>query len=574
MNDVSYERRSVTDIIEWLREKAVDLSDGRWTDFSSGDIGSVFIGLMAYLADMNNFQIDKTASELYLDTAVERSSILSLLKLIGYEPRHYYSAYTQVSLVTDETVTNNIIPRYSTFTNDTGSITYTALEDIYITQGVGYGTVFEGTRTVCNFNYNQITSDGKIYLQDYKVGINTVQLFISGLGNTDGEIKRCPDVRFITGEFLFSVHVDSNAQVYIQLPAYWTDLITESASIIVSYLITQGEAGRIGANILSEPGKGTNLANTYYITNPYKSSGGYFPETTDELKVNAPRQARTMETIVTKNDMKDLVMNLPDIASIKCGDYNDDWTDYVQPTPGPGGVVNDAYKALVLAVPMNINEGSLYHDLYEWKEVAKLHQDETYTGSDGTVIDYNSDVTEIELIQFRTTNYDNFNEVHQLYSIDDSTKDGEETDYRTVYQWTMYKEHQPTQTLIDLKAYIDDKRLASLYITYEDPIRKRPNILLYLYVENNDLRKDTIAEDVENFMKALYNREYCTPGRSLKGSVIGRDLHLAFTGLSYVEVNPPQYKIDVDEDEYIDMAYAKFKIYVNDELYVNEWDGD
>ena len=113
-NKVSYERRNVNDILDWLKEKAVELSNGRWTDFSSGDIGSVFLGLMAYLADMNNFQIDKAASELYLDTAIERSSMMSLLKLVGYEPRHYMSASTTIYLTGSEDLPNSVIPKVQT----------------------------------------------------------------------------------------------------------------------------------------------------------------------------------------------------------------------------------------------------------------------------------------------------------------------------------------------------------------------------------------------------------------------------------------------------------------------------
>lgn len=555
MNDnISYERRNVNDILDWLKEKAIELSEGRWTDFSSGDIGSVFLGLMAYLADMNNFQIDKAASELYLDTAVERSSMMSLLKLVGYEPRHYMSAYTTIYLTSSEDVTGYIIPKYSTFTNESGSIVYTALSDIPITKGLGWGVVYEGTRRTMTFQYDQITPEGRIFLPDYKLGVNTVELFISGIdSSSDGSIQRVEDVRFITGEFAFSVHVNEYAQVYIQLPSYWTDLITKTATIIVSYLLTNGEAGRIGANILTQPGSGLTLSNTYIITNPEKSEGGYFPETIEDLRLSAPRQARTMLTIVTKNDMSDLVVNLPEIADIKCGDYNDDWTGYVQPSAGPGGSINDAYKAKVLAVPANPNELSLFEDKYKWNLVATLHEEEQYEGSDGTTITYDSSTDELD---------------PDLYVVDDSYKDSDGE--RLVYEYQLVARHQPTQTLENMVEYIDERRLASLYIEYLDAKRLVPDITLYLYTDPNDLRRSTIADDVKQFMRTVYDREYFTIGKPLYGSIVGRDLHLAFDALTYLEVNPPKFKIEVEEDEYIDMYYAKFKIYVNGELAVDD----
>ena len=78
-----YNRRDAYSILEYLKLQAEQLSEGRWTDFSDSDIGTVFLKLLAYLADMNNFQVDKVASELYLDTCTERASGLALSELIS-----------------------------------------------------------------------------------------------------------------------------------------------------------------------------------------------------------------------------------------------------------------------------------------------------------------------------------------------------------------------------------------------------------------------------------------------------------------------------------------------------------
>ena len=79
---------------------------------------------MSYLADMENYHIDKSIAELYLSTCTESASALLLCKLIGYEPRHYMSAETEVWLGAtkdeNEVVQNipngTIFPRGSTFT--------------------------------------------------------------------------------------------------------------------------------------------------------------------------------------------------------------------------------------------------------------------------------------------------------------------------------------------------------------------------------------------------------------------------------------------------------------------------
>lgn len=489
MNNTTYTRRDVESIYEYLKEQAKVLSNGRWTDFSSGDIGSVLLGLMAYLADCNNFQIDKTASELFLDTAVERSSVMSMLKLIGYKPRHYESASTLITLTsTSESTGSTTLPRYTTFTNAEGTVTYTLLEPLVLANGTGSQRAFEGTRVSNTYTYGQITADGKIYLPDYKIGTNTVQLSIPSISNS--LIPQVDDVRFYAGAFVYSVHVDEYAQVYIQLPSYWNSLLNESSYCIITYLISSGEAGRIGENILTSS-KDTSLMYNYVITNT-QSVGGYFPETVDELKVTAPRHARTMDTVVTKRDFEELALSLSEIASIKCGDYNDEWTGYVQP--------DDAYKCKVLVVPSNPNETSIY-----------VEDEET----------------------------------HELV---------------------------PTVTLSTLKDFIDEHRLASLMITYEDPVRLTPNIRLNIYMAKDDLRVGTVAQTVESYMKALYGRESLGIGESLYGSVIGKDVLNAFPYIDYLEVVDPDINIEAAADEYIDMNSCKFKIYVNDELIIDEWE--
>ena len=485
MNNTTYTRRDVNSILDYLKEQARELSEGRWTDFSSGDIGSVLLGLMAYLADANNFQIDKAASELFLDTAVERSSLMALLRLVGYTPRHYQSAYTMVEMKTrTEYKGSTLLPKYTTFTNSEGTIEYTTLEDCQLVDGVGYVVAFEGTRVQHTFTYNQITTDGRIYLEDYKIGTNTVQLLIPSISSQF--INQVEDVRFTDGQFVFSVHCDDFSAMYIQLPATWNQVLSESATITVSYLLTQGEAGRIGKNILTKVGRGTTLLNQYNITNIVESIGGFFPESAEDLKINGPRQARTMLTIVTKKDIEDLVQNMAEVASIKAGDYNDKWTGYKQP--------DDAYKCKVLAVPTNVAFTSLYDEKGEATPVLK------------TIVDY-----------------------------------------------------------------IDERRLASLMFTYEDPERIVPNIELNIYTNAEDLRTATIAENAKEFMKSVYSRASLGIGKSLYGSVIGRDLLNAFSEINYVEVKAPEHNIVCPENGYIDMYYAKFKIYVNDKIVLNEW---
>jgi hypothetical protein len=71
-----------------LREAMLRLAQDRlpeWTDRSPSDLGMLFVDLFAYMGDIALYYQDRIASELFPSTAVERRSIVDLLRLVGYE---------------------------------------------------------------------------------------------------------------------------------------------------------------------------------------------------------------------------------------------------------------------------------------------------------------------------------------------------------------------------------------------------------------------------------------------------------------------------------------------------------
>ncbi|HEX5369606.1 MAG TPA: baseplate J/gp47 family protein [Dehalococcoidia bacterium] len=71
-----------------LRDAMLRLAQDRlpeWTDRSPADLGMLFVDLFAYMGDITLYYQDRIASELFPSTAVERRSIVDLLRLIGYD---------------------------------------------------------------------------------------------------------------------------------------------------------------------------------------------------------------------------------------------------------------------------------------------------------------------------------------------------------------------------------------------------------------------------------------------------------------------------------------------------------
>lgn len=85
-----------------LRQAMLDLARYRlpeWTDQSASDLGALLVDLFAYMGDVVLYYQDRIANESFPRTAVERRSVLNLLRLIGYELTPPLPAAAELTLV-------------------------------------------------------------------------------------------------------------------------------------------------------------------------------------------------------------------------------------------------------------------------------------------------------------------------------------------------------------------------------------------------------------------------------------------------------------------------------------------
>src|SRR5262245_66676198 len=71
-----------------LRQALLDLARYRlpeWTDRSPADLGVLMVDLFSYVGDVVLYYQDRIAAEGFLHTAVERRSVMNLLRLLSYE---------------------------------------------------------------------------------------------------------------------------------------------------------------------------------------------------------------------------------------------------------------------------------------------------------------------------------------------------------------------------------------------------------------------------------------------------------------------------------------------------------
>ena len=586
MTLLPYNRKDAYSILEYLKLQAEQLSDGRWTDFSDSDIGTVFLKLMSYLADMNNFQVDKVVSELYLNTCTERASAIALCALIGYEPRHYQAAYTDITISSVEGAVipdGEEIPAYSIFTDASTNIKYCNLTKQYFFGNQAHFRVYQGMPTTRTYTINDINTLGRIIIPDYTVGTNTISLKINGI-----EYEQVEDVRFISGQLGFSVHISEDKYLYIQLPSYWPDVISQGSVIELSYLVTDGVEGRIGKNVLTRIEQMSNqYSNQMKIIANTASQGGYNPETIEEMRVNVPKRARTMNTIVTINDFEEVGTQVLGIADIAALDYNDPSSGLIQP--------DDYYKVNLYVLPDADTYDAEDTDLIKYRNtIIKNRTDWTIEdmskvaeGLDtfakasilGTTITltgaatlYNPDTDIVPAVN--TGNEADDYLIEKVNNVSGITgrlvcsiaQSGNDIIVTLNNNWRnfvadgqkiaiYYKREQVlTERGQNLREYIDERRLTSLKVTYYDLDIVQPDIIIDVYMDKDDIRFKTSAAAIKDFVINKYSRKNLKIGEPIFASVIGADILTEFNYIRYCEVRDPAEKIEVLPRGFIDVV--------------------
>ena len=560
-----YNRRDAYSILEYLKLQAEQLSGGKWTDFSDGDIGTVFLRMLAYLADMNNFQIDKVVSELYLSTVTERASAIALASLIGYEPRHFESAYSTLTMINNnediDIPDGTIIPKYSMFTDSANEIRFYNLEEATYYNNKASFDVYQGEHISHSYTIDNITELGRIYLDEYNIGTNTMSLVIDGVS-----WNKVDDVRYAKGNLCFSVHITVDKVLYIQLPAYWPDYVTRGTSIKLDYLLSDGENGRVGKNVITKLGAiSSQYSSNMLIKESTSTLGGYNPETVEEMKDSIPKHARTMNTIVTINDFEEVGSFVSGISDISALDYNDPASGLIQP--------DDYYKVYLYVLPDAEDYDATDEEALKYRNtIIKDSSDWEFSDMDNVAKDV--DMYSQTSIIGNTISLEG---ILSLYSVDNiipAVDTGEnETSYLiekvnsfsqdpekveciittsgnncTITLNTGWRDllnptdkiniyYKQEQILTDvgqaLRDYIDERRLTSLNVTYHELDVIQPFINIDIYLDKYNINYDTIELKVMSFLLDKYSRKNIKIGTPIFSSVICSDILNEFNYIRY-----------------------------------------
>jgi hypothetical protein len=275
---------------------------------------SVLVDLLAYNTQYNSFYLNMVANEMFLDSAVQRSSVVSHAKLLNYVPKSAIAPTADVKItfsgVSDSSLT---LPAYSSFLSEAvDGVNYTFVNTDSITQNAVANTVVfpvvtlkQGVHSSYSYTVNSTTNPSYTFeIPDSSVDTTTLSVVVQN-SSTDA-------TQYIYKPSSSILSLDGNSQVYFlqeslsgNYEIYFGDgvigkKLTDGNVVKINYLSTEASAAA-GANnfVLMD-----NIGSYSFVTveGLDAATNGSPKESIDSIKYQSTKKQAAQGRAVTKED--------------------------------------------------------------------------------------------------------------------------------------------------------------------------------------------------------------------------------------------------------------------------------
>lgn len=293
-------------------------SQDKFTDYDfEGSNISVLLDLLSYNTYLNAFYLNMVASEMFMDTAQLKSSVVSHAKELNYLPRSYKSSKALIDL----TVTTNdgsrsvTVPFGTEFTTKVGSNNYTfsTAETVVLTSNTNVFTasnlpIYEGQYVSESFVVNYDDANQRFILSNENVDIDSLVVVV--YEDQGGNI-----LPYTYASTLFGV--EATSQVFFIQPAtdgkyevtFGNGIIgrrPKNESIVSAFYRSASGADPDGSYVFVNNGS-IDGHNDVVVTTVTAARGGDVAEDIESIRRFAPRYFQTQERAVTTNDYATLL---------------------------------------------------------------------------------------------------------------------------------------------------------------------------------------------------------------------------------------------------------------------------
>lgn len=298
---------------------------------------STLLDVLAYNTHYNGVYANMLLNELFLDSAVKRSSAVSRAKEIGYIPRSPKSAVAKVRIkviTTLEDLNQTLtLPRGTLFEGN--GIDGNKLSFININSYLANKTydntlgqyvfdfqevsIYEGTPITNTFEYNSVNNKNAIFeILNKDIDTDTLRVVVKE------SVASLVETVYQNAKKTYGI--DGNSNVYYVQENYAGNYELQfgdgilgkqlsSGNVIIAEYLVSSKADGNDITVFSLPA-GISSYTTMTISTITGSSGGMEREDTDSIKFNAPKTWASQNRAVTVDDYKTLIYSeIPNIES-------------------------------------------------------------------------------------------------------------------------------------------------------------------------------------------------------------------------------------------------------------------
>jgi len=279
-----------------------------------GSAISTLLDVLAYNTQYNAYYLNMVANEMFMDTALQRNSVVSQAKLLNYVPKSAIAPSATINLrvseVTDASLT---LPKYTNFLSENiDGVNYnfvnTDSETVNVVNGVAQFndiTLKQGQAVTYSFTVDETNNPKSLYKLP-EIGIDTTTLLVAVQESSSNNYTTTysPSSNYLTlnnNSLIYFLQEGMNSYYEIY---FGNDVLGKSLKngniVRVSYVVTKG-TGSTGANNFVLMGTVGGYGNTAVI--PVTSTTqGSVKESIDSIKFQAPKSYAAQGRAITKED--------------------------------------------------------------------------------------------------------------------------------------------------------------------------------------------------------------------------------------------------------------------------------
>jgi hypothetical protein len=315
---IDYVSRDYTAILADLTAIARQFNP-TWQVSDPADIGVALIETFAYLGDLLSFYTDRMASEGFIGTASQRSSVLQIASMLGYTPTPSSAATVTLNITNNSSssaitvLAGTQFPSTSTVNGQSTQVIFELDSDLTIgasssssanvTQGVTTTGEALGTSTGAPSQIFKLSQTGVIL---NSTGSN-LKVYVGGVQYTYSSslVDNNPF------DSVFTTSMDADGYTYIIFgDGVGGKIPPATYSVTATYRVGVGSQGNVAAGSIKSTLGNYNIS----VSQASAATGGADDESTDSIRYNTPRAIRTLRRAVSLRDYAYLALQVNGVS--------------------------------------------------------------------------------------------------------------------------------------------------------------------------------------------------------------------------------------------------------------------